>query len=172
MRRVNYLNQIQTNKTMSNSNLENDPNFGGVSVDDDISDATEFSFDFSDVKSDLLPDGEYQAEIVAAKAGKSKGGFPKVDVRWKILDGEYANRQVFDTISIHPNRALALKKLLMALEISDGTSTRFSSGDLIGKSATIHVATEKAQAGTDYPDRNKVSRVSAAKRTVDDVIPF
>lgn len=147
-------------------------NFGGVQSDDIIDDSTEFSFDFSDVKSDLIPEGDYNAEIVSAKSGKSASGFPKVDIRWKILDGEHANRQVFDTVSIHPNRALGLKKFLMAVGISDGTSTRFSSGDLVGKSATIHVGIEKPKEGTDYPERNKVTRTAALKRSLDDVIPF
>jgi len=59
------------------------------------------AIDFSEIKGlDPVPNGTYEAEIVYAQEGTSGSGHPKIDLRWKILDGEYANRLVFEMTSV------------------------------------------------------------------------
>src|SRR5438046_9826196 len=49
----------------------------------------------------LLPAGKYPAEIEDAQVGPTKNGNGQaVNLKWRIVDGEYENRVVFQSILI------------------------------------------------------------------------
>lgn len=130
------------------------------------------SIDFTNVPSlDPVPDGVYQAEVVHAEEGMSKTGNPKIDLRWKIVGGEFDGRQIFDTMSFHPDALWRTKLTLQGMGFSKDFSGDVGASDLVGLTAELVVIKEtgrKDQAsGEDYPDRNKITRV---RRQSGDVI--
>lgn len=127
--------------------------------------------DFSEVKDlEPIPQGSYLAEIVHAAEGLSKSsGEPKIDLRWKILEGDYADRQVFDTLAFHPKALFRVKATLKALGFSDNFSGEVSGSDLIGLQATIVVSIDEggtSPEGEAYPVRNRVVKVKPASASI------
>jgi hypothetical protein len=123
------------------------------------------AIDFSEVKSlDPIPDGSYSAEIVYAEEGTSKAGNPKIDLRWKVIDGEFEGRLVFDVLTFTPAALFRVKNTLKALGWEDSFSGEVAAEDLIGRQATIVVSLQRntesdPATGEAYPDRNKVVKV-------------
>jgi hypothetical protein len=125
------------------------------------------AIDFSAVKDlEPIPAGKYEAEIVHAAEGMSKTGNPKIDLRWKILAGEYEGRQVFDLLAFAPNALFRVKATLKALgwDVNKPGAQTISGADLIGLQATIVVSIEPSsgadpQTGEPYPERNRVVKV-------------
>jgi hypothetical protein len=124
------------------------------------------AIDFTQVQSlDPLPDGIYNVEIVSAQEGSSKTGNPKIDIRWKVTDGAYEGRQIFDSMSFHRDALWRTKKTLQALGFDDDFNGEVTSDMLISRQATVTVITEHSNqvdptTGEPYPDRNKVTRVN------------
>lgn len=134
-------------------------------ADQDVVDMTAFEVDFSEIK-DLGPvsPGTYNASIVTAKPGMSQTGNPKIDVAWSIVEGEYENRRIFDTLSFHPNALPITKGKLRGIGFPDDFSGGIDPEDLVGVSATLIVTIQKSTAvnpdtGEPYPDRNRISRI-------------
>lgn len=128
------------------------------------SDDQEFTFDFSQVAdTTLIPPGTYTAELVAVKPGKSGAGHPKWDVRWKISSEDPAidGRLVFDTVSFHPERMIAVKRFFAALGCDVSGQLKIMISDVLFKSARVTVGIEDARVvnGTEYEARNRVNRV-------------
>lgn len=121
--------------------------------------------DFTQVQDlEPVPNGAYSAEIVHAEAGMSKTQNPKIDLRWKITDGEFEGRQIFDSMSFHPNALFRTKAVLKALGWKDGFSGEVNAGDLVGLTATVVVSIEESTqndpaTGDPYPPRNRVIKV-------------
>jgi len=155
------------------SNQDQEINF---SDDDGNDNAGDFVIDFSEVPDDLIPDGKYNAEIVAAKGGTSKKGLPKIDMRYKIISGEFANRQILETMSLAPARMAQVKKALMVLGLSDGKTARFRPEDMVGKICQIVVGKETStmidpDTGDPYPPRNRIKSVrKAATESVESLL--
>ena len=126
------------------------------------------SIDFSAVE-DLkpIPDGNYLASITSAKAGMSANNNPKIDLTWKVEQGEFEGRNVFDTLTFTAKSAYRVKMTLMALDFPEDFSGEVTPDDLIGKTAYILVKIESStaineQTGEPYGDRNRVQRVKSA----------
>jgi hypothetical protein len=121
------------------------------------------AIDFSEIKDlDPVPNGQYDAEITYAQEGTSASGNPKIDLRWRILNGEYAGRMVFDTLAFHPNALFRVKNTLKALNFPPNFSGEVSGADLIGLQATIVLVVEDggtSESGEAYGARNRVSKV-------------
>lgn len=123
--------------------------------------------DLSDVKGPgPIDEGEYLLKIVKAEVGESKAGAEKVDLQYEIMDGEYAGRKIFDTISFHPNALSFAKGTLDQLGID--TSKKFELFDLAENLLGLEVsAVVKIQESTQidprtgeaYPERNRISRI-------------
>lgn len=132
----------------------------------DITTEDAFFIDFSAVP-DLgpLPAGQYDASIVTAKPGMSQSGNPKIDVAWRVEGGEYEGRQIFDTLSWHPNAIAITKKRLRDLGFDENFSGAISPEDLIGISALLTVTIQESdqvnpETGENYEPRNRVSRIA------------
>lgn len=115
-----------------------------------------------------VPTGKYNATVVNATPGRSRASnSPKIDIRWKLDDGEFAGRLVFDTISFHPNAQWRAKKTLQAInpDVFDKSfNDAVDVNDLIGMSAVIQVVLDTQpgindQTGEPYEPRNKVANV-------------
>lgn len=126
------------------------------------------SIDFSQVQGlEPVEAGTYLASIVSAEEGMSKSGNPKIDVRWKIDESEaegVAGRQIFDTLSFHPDALWRTKLTLQALGFPKDFSGDIEVEDLLSRDATITVSIEDSEqtdpaTGEPYPPRNRIMRV-------------
>jgi len=122
--------------------------------------------DFSAVPSmDPVPNGDYEAEVVHAEVGTSKAGYPKIDLRWKIIGGEHDGRQIFDSLSFHPNALFRVKQVLQAFDFANDFSGSVDPEELVGQTAMLKVALEPGtdvdpNTGEPYPARNRIKKVS------------
>ncbi len=128
-----------------------------------------FSVDFSEI-ADLgpIPGGIYEASIVSAKPGQSQSGYPKIDTAWKVEEGDFEGRQVFDTLAFHPNALPMTKRKLLNLGFPEDFTGEIDPEDLIGVTATLTVTKEQStqinpETGEPYPVRNRVSRISGGE---------
>lgn len=121
--------------------------------------------DFTNVKGlEPLPDGKYLGRIVHAEEGLSNAQQPKIDVRWEIIAPEAnAGRQIFDTLSFHPDAMFRTKDVLVALGFGADYQGEIDADALIGREGTLSVITEQSdkldEEGNPYPPRNKVKKV-------------
>jgi hypothetical protein len=112
---------------------------------------------------DLVPELEYPAQIVEASVAqpKSMDGYYLALV-WRILEGPYENRQIWQRITYLHSSAQAqtigrktLKDLCTALAINEHVE---NTEVFLFKPARIRVGIEKDPDGV-YEDKNKVKRI-------------
>lgn len=133
---------------------------GAVNLDFGSDGAIEI--DFSQVQGlEPIPAGKYTAQCVSCKSTKSKQGHPKFDWAWKVMDGEFAKRQVIDSLSFHPNALGRTKTILKNLGLNVDGKLRVAPGDIINKVATIRIDIETStqkdpDTGEVYPPRNRI----------------
>jgi hypothetical protein len=126
--------------------------------------------DFSQVKGlELLPEGEYLAKVVHAEEGISKSQYPKIDVRWEIIaPEEHAGRQIFDSLSFHPDAVWKTKLKLVGMGFGDDFNGEVTAESLMDKEAAITLAVQANknldEDGNPYPDRNNVRKVRSASK--------
>jgi hypothetical protein len=116
-------------------------------------------------KWDLIPPGEYVAEIIEAKVAPPQSGDGYgLTLVWKILEGDYENRQIWQYLSyLHSNQQAqtiarkTLKDICVALGIDEQLQ---SAEPFLYKPARIRVGI-KADKNAVYDDKNVVSRVKA-----------
>ena len=135
------------------------------------------AIDFSQVE-DLkpIPQGTYLASVVEAKPGVSQNQNPKIDLRWKIEEGEFENRNVFDTLTFTVKALGRVKSTLMALDFPADFQGEVNPDDLVGKTAYIVVDIEASEqvnpeTGEPYPPRNRVKRVKSVSGPVGGTTP-
>ena len=112
---------------------------------------------------DLLPVGEYSAQIIEANVlqPKSRDGY-YLALTWKIAEGEFEGRELWDRITYtHSNEQAqtigrkTLKDLCVALDVNEQIN---DAEVFLFKLARIRLGIEKDKQGL-YPDKNKVSRI-------------
>jgi Protein of unknown function (DUF669) len=106
---------------------------------------------------DLVPAGKYPAEIEDARMAVTKNGNGQmVNLRWKIVAGEYENRVVFQSILIQHTSADAQKfgrQRFKDLAVACGITHPITDLDVLKyKACTIHVGIEKDKSGG-FPDK-------------------
>jgi hypothetical protein len=112
---------------------------------------------------DLIPPGEYVAEAIEAKVAPPKSGIGYgMTLTWKIQEGDYEGRQIWQYITFsHSSEAAQaigrkqIKDLCTAFGISEHVE---SAEPFLFKPARIRVGVKKDDQGL-YDDQNKVSRV-------------
>ena len=128
-------------------------NFNAASVPEDSSN------DFSPI-----PEGEYIAEIVDSSLKPTKAGNGMMlNLQWRIIDGRYTNRRIFERLNIvNPNEKAqeisqrSLKRICAAV----GKTECRDSVELHGKPVKIKVIIRKAEGG--YDESNEIKYHSAA----------
>ena len=112
---------------------------------------------------ELLPVGEYVAQIVEASIQQPKSGDGYyLALTWKIIEGEYEGRQVWQRITfVHSSEQAqtigrkTLKDLCVALDVNEQVS---DAEVFLFKPARIRVGIEKDKQGL-YPDKNRITRI-------------
>jgi len=135
-----------------------------------------YAMDFSQV-ADLgpIPGGVYDASIVKATPGMSLSGHPKIDLAWKVEEGEFEGRQIFDTLAFHPNALPMTKRKLLNLGFPEDFSGEIDPEDLIGVTATLTVSIEKSteinpDTSEPYDPRNRVNRISGGQVDISSLV--
>lgn len=129
----------------------------------------------------LIPDGEYDAEIAEAEETTSKKGNDMLKLTVRVWAGGGGPRVIFDYIVV-PSSLYKLKQIAAAT----GQMPAFEAGELgakgvQGKSLRVSLKTEKDKSGA-FPDKNAVARYlpqeagaqphTKAQPADDDGIPF
>ena len=111
-----------------------------------------------------LPPGEYVAQAIEASIAPPKtGNGYALTLTWKILEGEYENRQVWQNISyVHPKAGAQYhgEKMLNAIIDAVGAATPLTNIEpLLFVPCRIGISIETDKNGV-YPDKNRVVKVS------------
>jgi len=123
--------------------------------------------DFSTVTGlEPLPAGKYNMQCVSAKMSKSKQGQPLLQWSWRVMDGEFAKRQVIDSLSFHPNALGRTKTMLKNLGVDVAGRVRITPELFLNKVATLRVDIETStqvdpDTGENYPPRNRIKAMKA-----------
>ena len=112
---------------------------------------------------DLIPDGEYVAEIVEASVTQPRNGDGfYIALTWKIADGDYQGRYIWQRITfLHSNeQAQSIgRKTLKDLCVALGVQEHVEDVEVfLFKPACVKVGVEKDKTGQ-YDEKNKVKRV-------------
>jgi hypothetical protein len=113
---------------------------------------------------DLIPLGEYIAQVIEASVAPPKSGNGyMLTLVWKILEGEYENRQIWQTVTyLHSSEVAqqigrkSMKDLCIATG-NDGGAVRDASVFLF-RPVKIRIGIEKDKNGI-FDDKNKVTRI-------------
>jgi hypothetical protein len=113
---------------------------------------------------ELLPPGEYIAQAIEASIAPPKSGNGcQLTLIWKILEGEYENRQIWQNISfVHPKAGAQYhgQKMLNAVIAAVGAATPLKNIEpLLNVPARLGIAIEADKNGV-YSDKNRVVKVS------------
>lgn len=115
-----------------------------------------------DIQTGVVPKGTYSCIVESCNLLETKAGGKRVEVTYKIVEGEHQNRRVWDSLNVvHTNPKVVdiglkgIKRLATALGISGKISSPsdLATGDKI-VSLTIDV-----QSSEGYGDQNVVKRV-------------
>lgn len=135
-----------------------------------------FVVDFSEI-ADLgpVPQGAYVASVVSARPGTSGSGYPKIDMSWKVEEGEFEGRQIFDTLAFHPNALPMTKRKLLQLGFPEDFTGSISPEDLIGINATLQISVKQSDqinpdTGEPYDPRNRVNKITGGDLNLDSVL--
>ena len=105
-----------------------------------------------------LPEGEYLAKIVKFDQTVSSQDNPQYMWRFRIIDGEYKNREISFWTSLLPSARWKVTETLEAIGISAaGKIARFKMSDVIGKKCIIVVFHDDYKGDVN----DKVKRVKA-----------
>jgi uncharacterized protein DUF669 len=115
---------------------------------------------------ELLPAGQYKAEIANARVGPTKNGKGQaVSITWQITEGEYDKRLLFQTVLIQHESADAQRFGRQRFrDICDACGERGKVTDLsvlYFKPCAITVGIRRDKDGQ-FADRNEVKRVRPA----------
>jgi hypothetical protein len=112
---------------------------------------------------DVLPVGEYVAQIVEASIQQPNSGDGyHLALTWQIIEGDYEGRQVWQRITyLHSNEQAqtigrkTLKDLCVATDVAEQVD---DAEVFLFKPVRIRLGIERDKQGV-YPDRNRISRI-------------
>lgn len=134
-----------------------------------------FSFDPNEVKIEsqfsAMPAGEYLAQIVDSEVKPTKSGSGMVlKLTWKVVDGQFANRNVFEYVNMqnqNPTAEKIGKETLTKICSAIGVTARVTdSTQLHGKPAKIVLAVKQD------PQFGESNEIKAYKKASSVAQPF
>ena len=101
--------------------------------------------DVSDNEFEALPEDRYTVECVDAKMGESKTGNKKISAQFKVVDGNYKNRRLFNDFSLVQKAWFNLKNYFVAAGIDISGEIEFDDlPDMMkGTTTTVWVTQEE-----------------------------
>ena len=112
---------------------------------------------------DVLPVGEYVAQVVEASIQQPNSGDGyHLALTWKIIEGDYEGRQVWQRITyLHSSEQAQTigRKMLKDLCVATGVAKQFDDVEVfLFKPVRIRLGIERDKQGV-YPDKNRISRI-------------
>jgi hypothetical protein len=112
---------------------------------------------------DVLPVGEYVAQIVEASIQRPNSGDGyHLALTWKIIQGGYEGRQAWQRITyLHSSEQAQTigRKMLKDLCVATGVAEQVDDAEVfLFKPVRIRLGIERDKQGV-YPDKNRVSRI-------------
>lgn len=142
------------------------PPSGGSVVDDDL-DEESLTLDLDEVDEEAatfkpLPAGTYECFIEQMEVKKSSNGNPMASARYKVAEGEYENRLLFDNFVLNNEFGQArLKKMLMQLGFwSEGKfniKQFVESGEAVGTPLRVQV---RVKFDKNYGKQNQIVEIT------------
>jgi uncharacterized protein DUF669 len=114
---------------------------------------------------DVLPPGEYVAHAVEASIQQPHSGDGYyLALTWKIIEGDYEGRQVWQRITCQHSSEQAQtigRKTLKDLCVATGVTEQVDDAEVfLFKPVRIRLGIERDKQGV-YPDKNRISRILA-----------
>ena len=112
---------------------------------------------------ELLPKGNYIAQIVNSEIKENRNGGNRLSLQWEIVDGQYAGRMIFQNINIaHANPEVVRIGRQNIAQICNaiGRSSVNDSSELHNQPMQIRVITKEDKTGQ-YEPQNEVRGYSA-----------
>ena len=117
---------------------------------------------------DALPAGKYSVVILGIQKETSKSGKDMWAIQWKVEEGGFANRRVYQYWVFDGKSLSYVKGYLDALDVDVSqafdTDELLASGELIGAPAVLSLTVRAATA--QYPESNDVQAVLPANSPV------
>ena len=112
---------------------------------------------------DVLPVREYVAQVVEASIQQPNSGDGYyLALTWKIIEGDYEGRQVWQRITyLHSSEQAQTigRKMLKDLCVATGVAKQFDDVEVfLFKPVRIRLGIERDKQGV-YPDKNRISRI-------------
>jgi len=132
--------------------------------------------DFSAVPDiEPVPNGVYRCECIKGEDGVSKNDNDKIDLQWKVLNGQYAGRIVFDNLTFTDKSLGIVKTKLKGMGFDANFSGEVHGEDLVGIVSDLHVTIQQGEGvdeatGEAYPPRNRVQKYTQVKATTADLL--
>ena len=110
-----------------------------------------------------LPVGEYVAQVVEASIQQPNSGDGyHLALTWKIIEGDYGGRQVWQRITyLHSSEQAQTigRKMLKDLCVATGVAEQVDDAEVfLFKPVRIRLGIERDKQGV-YPDKNRISRI-------------
>ncbi|MBC8550149.1 MAG: DUF669 domain-containing protein [Candidatus Brocadiales bacterium] len=101
--------------------------------------------DVADNEFDALPEDRYTVEVVEAKMGESKAGNQKITCQFKVTEGDYENRRLFNDFSLVQKAWFNLKNYFTAAGVDISGEIDFDDlpGLLKGTKTSVWVTQEE-----------------------------
>ena len=112
---------------------------------------------------ELLPKGNYTAQIVNSEIKENRNGGNRLSLQWEIVDGQYAGRMIFQNINIaHANPEVVRIGRQNIAQICNaiGRSSVNDSSELHNQPMQIRVIIKEDKTGQ-YESQNEVRGYSA-----------
>lgn len=104
-----------------------------------------------------LPKGTYNVSLYDCALRASKSGGEYINMQFRVIDGEYEGRVIFDIINTKSASAKAVEIGLQRLkDFADATGLpdQFNLSDMQGQKLSVYVKIEQS---AQYGDKNKVT---------------
>jgi hypothetical protein len=123
----------------------------------------------------LIPDGDYDFEVISATQKNSKANNPMIELKLKIWDSEGKERTVFDYLMSSTDSMLyKLRHFCVATKMEQiFDSGKLTDQDCIGKSGKVRIFVQQDKSGK-YQPKNAVKDYLTPEKTEEfnDDIPW
>lgn len=104
-----------------------------------------------------LPKGAYNVSLYDCALKESKSGGEYINMQFRVIDGQFEGRVIFDMITTKNASAKAVEIGMQRLKDfanATGLPDQFDLGDMHGKKLNVYVKIEQSE---QYGDKNKVT---------------
>ena len=102
---------------------------------------------------EALPEDRYNLECIDAELGTSKKNNPKISATFKIYEGDYENRRLWNEFSLVENALFGLKNYFEAASIETTGKVNFNNLPKLMKGTKVSARSEERRVGKECRSR-------------------